>query len=96
MGFEAPGAPQTPEIDHFRPAQNSCIKNPGVKSPEEAAALAQAVLLAEEVACGEAAALPEALALAEAVAGVRSLVAYGPKPYKFIGFGGQTLGMMRR
>ena len=27
---EAPGAPQTPEIDHFRPAQNSCIKNPGV------------------------------------------------------------------
>ena len=31
MVFGAPGAPQTPEIDDFRPAQNSCIKNPGVK-----------------------------------------------------------------
>ena len=30
MVFGAPGAPQTPEIDDFRPAQNSCIKNPGV------------------------------------------------------------------
>jgi hypothetical protein len=30
MGCEAPGAPQTPEITDFRPAQNSCIKNPGV------------------------------------------------------------------
>jgi hypothetical protein len=30
MGCEAPGAPQTSEIDHFRPTQNSCIKNPGV------------------------------------------------------------------
>ncbi len=30
MGFEAPGAAQTPEIEDFRPAQNSCIKNPGV------------------------------------------------------------------
>jgi hypothetical protein len=28
MGFEAPGAPQTQEIEDFRPAQNSCIKNP--------------------------------------------------------------------
>ena len=35
MGFEAPGAPQTPEIDHFRPAQNSCIKNPGVLETAE-------------------------------------------------------------
>ncbi len=32
MVSRAPGAPQTPEIDHFRPAQNSCIKNPGVPS----------------------------------------------------------------
>ncbi len=24
MGFEASGAPQTPEINDFRPAQNSC------------------------------------------------------------------------
>ena len=30
MGFGAPGAAQTPEFDHFRPAQNSCIKNPDV------------------------------------------------------------------
>jgi hypothetical protein len=28
--FEAQRAPQTSEIDDFRPAQNSCIKNPGV------------------------------------------------------------------
>ena len=30
MSCEAPGDPQTPEIDDSRPAQNSCIKNPGV------------------------------------------------------------------
>ena len=30
MVLGAPGAAQTPEIDDFRPAQNSCIKNPGV------------------------------------------------------------------
>ncbi len=30
MVSRAPGAPQTPEIEDFRPAQNSCIKNPGV------------------------------------------------------------------
>ena len=29
-GFGTAGAPQTPEIEDFRPAQNSCIKNPGV------------------------------------------------------------------
>ena len=34
MGLEAPGAPQTPEIEDFRPAQNSCIKNPGVHPPK--------------------------------------------------------------
>jgi hypothetical protein len=28
--FLGPPGPQTPEIDDFRPAQNSCIKNPGV------------------------------------------------------------------
>lgn len=28
MVFGAPGAAQTPNIDHFRPAQTSCIKNP--------------------------------------------------------------------
>ncbi len=28
----APGAAQTPKIDDFRPAQNSCIKNPGVNN----------------------------------------------------------------
>ncbi len=30
MVLGAPGAPQTPEIDDFQPAENSCIKNPGV------------------------------------------------------------------
>ena len=35
MAFRAHGGPQTPGIDDFRPAQNSCIKNPGVKAPTE-------------------------------------------------------------
>jgi hypothetical protein len=33
MIFGSPGAPKTPEIDNFRPAPNSCIKNPGVQAP---------------------------------------------------------------
>ncbi len=31
MVFWAPGAAQAPKIDDFRPAQNSCIKNPSVR-----------------------------------------------------------------